>query len=110
MRVVLFDGNALGEVARFIDIATAQQGNVIGQELQRHDGYHRLQIVGHLRDVNHFVGPGRDRSVSLTRHRDHRTTPGLDLFEIAHHLIEDRSARDQKDRRRVPIHQTRFRQ
>jgi len=36
MRVVLFDGNALGEVARIVRIVPFQHRQVVGQELQWH--------------------------------------------------------------------------
>lgn len=34
----LFDGDALGQVARLVDVTTTKQGHVIGKELERHDG------------------------------------------------------------------------
>src|SRR5262249_58589441 len=37
-----FHGNTLRQVARLINIAAAQQGDMVGQQLQRHHGHQRL--------------------------------------------------------------------
>ena len=39
----LLHRHALGQVARLVDVAAAQQGDVIRQQLQRHDAHQRLQ-------------------------------------------------------------------
>src|SRR5674476_818500 len=39
----LFHGDALGEIAGLIDVAAAAHGDVIGQQLQGHDGENRRQ-------------------------------------------------------------------
>ena len=45
--VHLFDSDALGQIARLIDIATASYGNVIREHLQRHYFQNRQQqLVG----------------------------------------------------------------
>ena len=34
----LLDGDAFGEVAGFVDVAASEDGDVVGEELQRDDG------------------------------------------------------------------------
>ena len=42
----LFDGDALGQIARLIDVAAAADGDVIRQQLQRHDFEDGQQQLG----------------------------------------------------------------
>ncbi len=39
----LLDCNAFCKVSRFVNVVSAEHGSVVGQQLQRHDGEHRLQ-------------------------------------------------------------------
>ena len=48
--------HALGQVARLVDVAAAQHGDVIGQQLQRDDRHERLQEVVDVGHVDHVVG------------------------------------------------------
>jgi len=43
--LALFDGNRFGEVARLVDIAATLDRTVVGEELQRHDGWDGLEKV-----------------------------------------------------------------
>src|SRR5437763_3569747 len=67
----LLDGDALGEVARLVDVAAAEPGDVVREELQRHGHHHRGQQLGSLRNVQHVVGQREDLLVALRGHRDH---------------------------------------
>ena len=54
------DGNAFREVSRFVHIATAQQGDVIGQKLQGDDADEGLQVFFDLRYDNDVVSQVAD--------------------------------------------------
>ena len=47
--------HAFRQITRLIHITAAQQRNVVGEELQRHDRDQRLQVLRHVGDVDHFV-------------------------------------------------------
>ena len=51
----LFDGHALCEVARLIDVVAAHASNVIREQLQRHDRRDRGEEVLHVWDPHHDV-------------------------------------------------------
>jgi hypothetical protein len=53
---LLFDGHALGEIARLIHIATPAYGNVIREELQRHDLEDWQQQFGGRWNCNGVIG------------------------------------------------------
>ena len=48
---VLFNGYRFGQIPRLVDIATTTDGDVIGQELKRYDGYQRRDRLRMLRAV-----------------------------------------------------------
>jgi len=48
----LLNRYAFCEVSRFVDIVASKHGGVVGQQLQRHNGQHRLQKLRHIRDGN----------------------------------------------------------
>src|SRR5687767_10308375 len=89
----LFYSDALCEVARLVDIAAASDRDVIREQLQwqyHHDWGEHLR---HARQRNQRIG-GRvqnalERVIVIGRDGDHRTAPGLDFLNIAHHLLED---------------------
>ena len=66
----LLDGNAFGQVAGLVDVAAAADGDVVGQQLQRHDLQQRQKQLDRGRDGDDVVGDhagdkvivfGRDR-------------------------------------------------
>ncbi len=65
------DGDALGEVARLIDVGAAQIGDMVGQQLQGHGGEHRRQHRIDLRDVQDMVGVFGDALVALGGNSHH---------------------------------------
>ena len=68
--VLLADRDALGQVARLVHVVPAQQGEVVGQQLQGHRVDHGLQAVGHLRHQDQVAARGggaRGRVVLATR-------------------------------------------
>src|SRR3989442_3513975 len=87
------DCHALGEIARLIHVAASQEGDVIGQKLQRHDGDQGLQVIRHFRYKDDLVGTLRHVAggfrVSLAGDGDHRAAACLDFLQVAHHLVED---------------------
>ena len=51
----LFDRDALGEIPRLIDVAAAADGDVVGEQLQRHDHDDRRQQLGRRRHLDDEV-------------------------------------------------------
>ena len=52
----LLNRDALGQIARLIHVAAAPHGDVIRQQLQRHDLENRRQQIGRRRNLDHVVG------------------------------------------------------
>ena len=48
----LFDRHALGEIARLIDVAAAADGDVVREQLQRHDHHDRRQQLRRRRQLD----------------------------------------------------------
>src|SRR6516225_9979050 len=70
--------HALRQIARFIDVAAAEHGDVIGKELQRYGSHDRLQEVLDLGNLDHVVGQLGHPRVSLVDYGDHRPAAGFD--------------------------------
>ena len=51
----LLDGHAFGQVARLIDVASAQHSDMVGKQLQRHDLKNRQQQLGGGWDLDDVV-------------------------------------------------------
>ncbi len=47
----LLDGDALREIARFVDVAAELDGEVVGEQLQRDDGQDRADVIGDRREA-----------------------------------------------------------
>src|ERR1022692_1879685 len=50
------DGHACGEIARFVDIATKLDREMVGEELERNDGEDRTDTIGDIRNLDDVVG------------------------------------------------------
>ncbi|GIT29108.1 MAG: hypothetical protein Ct9H300mP1_11540 [Planctomycetaceae bacterium] len=72
---------------RTVDVATPQQRNLVGQQLQRNACHQWLQELRHSGTGNHLVDQARNPFVVRSGNRDHRPPPGLDLLKIADHLL-----------------------
>ena len=55
-RGLLLDGHALGQIAGLVDVAAAEDGDVVGEQLQRDGRDDRLQKLGHRGNSDHVVG------------------------------------------------------
>jgi len=52
----LFDGHAFGQISRFVDVAAACHGDVVGDQLQGDAGDDRLEKLLDVRDFDNVVG------------------------------------------------------
>ena len=52
----LFYGDALGEVARLVNVEVAILGDAVGEELQWHAEHERIQQLWRVGDREHDVG------------------------------------------------------
>ena len=88
------DGDALGQVARLVDVAAAAHGDVIRQQLQRHDLENRQQQLAGVRNGDDVVGDaGGFVSPSLTS-GDDDPFARLDFLNIGDGLlVKDAAAR-----------------
>ena len=89
VRARLFHRDALGEIARLVDVGATQHGNVVGEQLQRH-GVHRRRLemadmARHLDDVHAVAGfeprVGISEHVQLAATRAHLHEVRLELFQ-----------------------------
>ena len=62
------DRHALGQIARLVDIAAAPARDMIGQQLERHDGQERLHDLGRIGHRQEDIGQMR-REPGLPRFR-----------------------------------------
>ena len=53
---LLFHGDALCKITRAVDVAAAQQSDVIAEQLQRNRADQRLQVFFDVGHVDHVVG------------------------------------------------------
>src|SRR6266511_1599042 len=97
------DGHALGEVARLIDVATAGDGDVVSEQLQRDDGQQREQGLQGLRQINHVPHFGSDLRVVFCGQGDDRTFARLDLLQVAERFFVERAGGNHDDRRGLLI-------
>src|SRR4051812_12173614 len=54
------DSDALRKIARLIDVATARDGGVVGEQLKWYDAQQRLQRLDRVGDVYDMIGVARD--------------------------------------------------
>ena len=54
--VLLAHSHGLGQVARLVHVEPAQDGEVVGQQLQRHNVDDGLQTLYHLRHLHRMAG------------------------------------------------------
>src|SRR5262249_38651232 len=91
------DGDALGQIARLVDAAAPPQRDVVGQQLPRDRAAQRLQILRHVRHRDDLVGTLGHLVVALTGNGDDGPTAGLDLLEVAHDLVVNRTVGHEED-------------
>jgi Fusaric acid resistance protein family len=97
----LFNSYTLGQVARFIDIATQLDGKMVGKELQRYHGQNRSHEIGALGDKNDVIGKLGNCLLAFRRDGYHPTSTRLNLFKRIQILVVDRIVRSDHDRGNV---------
>ena len=103
---VLFYGNALGEVARLINVAAALQRDIIGEQLERDDRQRREEGILRIRDGHQRVHAGGHLLLAgLGRQGEDARAARLDLDDIAHRLIEQRRIGAKRDDERARLDQ-----
>src|SRR5262249_22594818 len=65
-------GDAFGEVAWLVDVAAAQEGDLVGQQLQRDRGDDWLEILGGVGHLDQVIGQGRHLLAPPVAPGDHR--------------------------------------
>src|ERR1700730_7481921 len=102
-RVPLFHRDALGEVARLVDIATPCHGYVIREKLEgddRHQGRQELRCRGHdervVRSADHLLIPSMADD-------DDTASPRLDLLHVSYHAVVAAVSRSESDHRHALI-------
>src|ERR1035441_9055116 len=92
-RASLFNGDALGQVARLIHVAAAAHGDVIRQQLQRYDLQNRRQQVGRRRNLDDVVAEAARLRVALGYQRHHDSLTRLPFLDIRERLLDRKSTR-----------------
>src|SRR3954447_23356372 len=107
--VDLLDRNALREVAWLIDVAAAADGDVVREQLQRHDHQYRRQQRMRLgygdQEVLRRIQQRADPVVAFRGDRDHRPAARLRLLDVADHLLEHVVVRGNRDDRHLLVDQ-----
>ena len=100
----LFNRNALGKVAGLINVAAALERDVVREELERHDaerGQQHRGRVGNGEDV--IDGLCHFAAVALRGECQHIRAAGLNLNDVAHRLIKERTVGAQRDDERAVL-------
>src|SRR5204863_579557 len=90
---------------RLVDVAAAEDGNVVGQELQRDDRDDRLEKILDVGDLDDVVGQRGHARVAFADDGDDRPTAGFDFFQVRHDLFVDLAVRNDEDAGSVLVHQ-----
>src|SRR5215470_11729953 len=95
----LFHRDALGEVARLIHVASSQDGDVIGEQLEGNDRHQRGQQFGGRGHEECMVSPPRHLVIATVADRDDAAVTRLYLFHVCHHSIVGAVSWSQRDDR-----------
>src|SRR6266704_2162938 len=97
---ILLDRHALGEIARFIDVAAELDSKMIGEKLKRNDRQDRHHAIRCVWQVDKFVGNFLElfRAVS-TRQRNNGALTSFDLLDVIQIFREDGIVGRDKNRR-----------
>ena len=102
----LLHRDALRQIARLIDVAAAAHGDVVRQQLQRHDLQDRRQQFRGRRDLDDVVRRLVRLLVALRHHRDHDAFARLHFLNVGKRLLVQELAlgarRDRAWRARPP--------
>src|SRR5258708_11703801 len=93
----LLDGDGFGEVAGFVNVATAGDGDVVGEELQGHDGEDGVNGFEGFGDVKHVVGNLGDLVVAFGGDGDDGAFAGADHGEVGHGFVVHGVLGDKED-------------
>src|SRR5260370_39257200 len=83
----LFDRNRFGEVPRLINVATTTDGDVIGQQLQRHDLENGQQKLRRRRYIDEVVYRLFDLFVAFSGYGNHLSGPRLDFLDVGNGFL-----------------------
>src|SRR4030095_10330884 len=99
----LFYRDGLSEIARLVDVTTALDSAVVGEELERDNGRDGLQKIEVLRGINDVVSDLGDLLIALGGDGNHLPTATPDLLHIGDDLVVHRVLGGQTDRREALI-------
>lgn len=88
----LLDGNGLGQVARAVDVAAAQNGDVVREQLHGNDREHSLQAVDRVRHFHETGGVLLRLDVAVLANDDRAAL-------ASRHLLQSVDAFLERDRR-----------
>src|SRR5262245_5615525 len=83
----LLDRDALGEVSGLVDVVAADDGGVVGDELQGDDGEHGGEGLGDVGDVEDVFGDFFDVGIALGGDGDDVAAAGADLGDVVEDLV-----------------------
>src|SRR5207247_1696332 len=97
----LFHRDALGEVARLVDVAGPQDSDVVGEELERDDRYEWRQKLGRRGHEQRVVGAPNHLVIPAVADGDDTAATRLDLLHVSHHAVIGAVPRGRSEERRV---------
>src|SRR5258706_1479843 len=74
------DRHAFGQIARLVHVVAAEDGGVVGHELEGDDGEHRAERLGDVRDVEDVLRVLLDLLVALGGDGDDVAAPGANFL------------------------------
>ena len=95
----LFDRDALRQVSRFIDVASAQDSRMVREKLQRNHGQQRLQRFGRIRHADDVLCELWNLRIAFGCNGNHMTTARANFFNVAGNLAVLRSLGGDEDDR-----------
>ena len=98
MKCPLLDGDAFGEVAGFIHVATELDRDVVGEELQRNHRKDGGEVVRAIGNEDHVVADFCERGVAFRSDRNDGAFARFDFLDVADVFFEDRISRSDEDR------------
>ncbi len=83
----LLDGDGFGEVAGLVDVATAADGYVIGQQLQGDNFDERREKLEGRRDVDDVLNEAADDGVAFGGYGDDAAATRGDFLNVGQSLL-----------------------
>src|SRR3990172_9164163 len=101
----LFNGDALCQIPRLVDVTPTQHPDVVSQQLQGYDQQDRREIGAGNRDRDTVIREGRHLRIACVEQGYHLAAPALHFLDIRDDLLMERIRRGKNDDRHLLVDQ-----